>query len=104
MVKLDGLVLLELFARVCTMMGVPTSVYFKAARGERTLNPHIRVLDRNETPAAADIKRIIWVAARGFCRSVGLSLTLKERNASSRLHAATGSTNAFSCRARSMPT
>ena len=86
------------------MMEVPTSVSFTTARGRRMLIPYMRLPDRNETPAAADIKWIIKEVVRGFCSSVGLSLTFKECIASPRLHAATGSTNAFSYLARSMPT
>ena len=79
------------------MMEVPTSVYFTAARGERTLNPYIRVRDRDETPAAADIKRIIREAARGGLQFRGLVVDVKGAH---RLIPATGSTNAFNCRAR----
>ena len=59
------------------MMEVPTSVYFTAARGERKLNPYIRVRDCDETPAAADIERIIREAAPGGLQFLGLVVDVK---------------------------
>ena len=70
--------LLELFARVSTLMVFPTSVCFTTVRGGRTdVNTYIRVRDRDETPAAADIKRVLREAARGGLQFRGLVVDVK---------------------------